>query len=290
MSIVINTNMGALYAQRALNNSMNSLAESVKRLSTGYRINSAKDDAAGYYIASKLDTQIRGLNNVSRNVQIAGNVLDTAAGDLSTITEQLKEIRDLTVQYSSSIYDEENRNAIKAEVQQRVDEINRIAASSSFNGKNLLDGTAQDLRIQVGTGADPAANAIVISGDVFASADAQGINLIGGTGQYSSIDEAFANATAAAAFINDIDTAINDVSSRASQIGTYSSRLESVVDSVAVQKENLTGAHSAIMDTDIAQETANIAKQQLLAQTSLAMFAQVNQLQSSMVLSLIDSL
>ncbi len=289
MSIVINTNMGALYTQNSLNKAINSLNESVKRLSTGFKINSAKDDAAGYFIASKTDTQIRSLNMVSQSVQIAGNMLDTASGDLNTINKQLKEIRDLTVQYSSTIYGKDEREAIRAEVQQRVDEINRIASASNFNGVNLLDGSAQDLRIQVGTGSDEAANSITVN-DVFNAADAQSINLIGGSGQYSSVEEAFASATSAAAFLGDIDAAINDVTSRISHAGAYGSRLDSVVDSITVQKENLTSAYSTIMDADIAEESANVTKQEILAQTSLALFSQVNKLQSSMVLSLINSL
>ncbi len=289
MSIIINTNMGALYAQNSLSKALSSLNESVKRLSTGFKINSAKDDAAGYFVASKIDTQIRGLNIVGQSVQIAGNMLDTASGDLNSINNQLKEIRDLTVQFSSTIYGSYEREAIRAEVQQRVDEINRIASASNFNGVNLLDGSAKDLRIQVGTGSDEAANSITVS-DVFEEADAEGINLIGGSGQYSSVNDALADSHSAARFLDDIDTAIDDVTSRIASAGAYGSRLDSVVDSIAVQKENLTGAYSTIMDADVAEESANVTKQEILAQTSLAMFTQINQLQASMVTTLINSL
>ena len=289
MSIVINTNMGALYAQNSLSKALNSLSESVKRLSTGFKINSAKDDAAGYFVASKLDKQIRGLNMVAQSVQIAGNMLDTASGDLSSINNQLKEIRDLTVQFSSTIYGSSERDAIRAEVQQRVDEINRIASSSNFNGVNLLDGSSRDMRVQVGTGSDAAANSITVS-DVFNDADAAGINLIGGSGTYSSVNDALASSISAANFLDDIDAAIDDVTSRMASAGAYGSRLDSVTDSITVQKENLTGAYSTIMDADVAEETANVTKQEILAQTSLAMFTQINNLQSSMVLSLINSL
>ena len=289
MSIVINTNMGALYAQNSLSKALNSLSESVKRLSTGFKINSAKDDAAGYFVASKLDTQIRGLNMVAQSVQIAGNMLDTASGDLSSINNQLKEIRDLTVQFSSTIYGSSERDAIRAEVQQRVDEINRIASSSNFNGVNLLDGSSRDMRVQVGTGSDAAANSITVS-DVFNDADAAGINLIGGSGTYSSVNDALASSISAANFLDDIDAAIDDVTSRMASAGAYGSRLDSVTDSITVQKENLTGAYSTIMDADVAEETANVTKQEILAQTSLAMFTQINNVQSSMLLSLINSL
>ncbi len=289
MSIVINTNMGALYTQKSLNNAMNSLNESIKRLSTGYKINSASDDAAGYFVASKIDSQLRGLNIVNQNVQIAGNMLDTAAGDLSLINDQLKEIRDLTVEFSSSIYDIRSRNAIKEEVQQRVDEINRIAAASNFNSLNLLDGTSKDLRLQVGTGSDEAANSITVN-NVFNEATAEGINLIGGSGDFTSVDDALADSRSASKFLDDIDAAIDDVTSRIASAGAYSARLDSVADSIVVQKENLTGAYSTIMDVDVAEETANVTRQELLAQTALAMFTQANQLQASMVMNLINSL
>ncbi len=289
MSIVINTNMGALYTQKSLNNAMNSLNESIKRLSTGYKINSASDDAAGYFVASKIDSQLRGLNIVNQNVQIAGNMLDTAAGDLSLINDQLKEIRDLTVEFSSSIYDIRSRNAIKEEVQQRVDEINRIAAASNFNSLNLLDGTSKDLRLQVGTGSDEAANSITVN-NVFNEATAEGINLIGGSGDFTSVDDALADSRSASKFLDDIDAAIDDVTSRIASAGAYGARLDSVADSIVVQKENLTGAYSTIMDVDVAEETANVTRQELLAQTALAMFTQANQLQASMVMNLINSL
>ncbi len=289
MSIVINTNMGALYTQKSLNNAMNSLNESIKRLSTGYKINSASDDAAGYFVASKIDSQLRGLNIVNQNVQIAGNMLDTAAGDLSLINDQLKEIRDLTVEFSSSIYDIRSRNAIKEEVQQRVDEINRIAAASNFNSLNLLDGTSKDLRLQVGTGSDEAANSITVN-NVFNEATAEGINLIGGSGDFTSVDDALADSRSASKFLDDIDAAIDDVTSRIASAGAYGARLDSVVDSIVVQKENLIGAYSTIMDVDVAEETANVTRQELLAQTALAMFTQANQLQASMVMNLINSL
>ena len=289
MSIVINTNMGALYTQKSLNNAMNSLNESIKRLSTGYKINSASDDAAGYFVASKIDSQLRGLNIVNQNVQIAGNMLDTAAGDLSLINDQLKEIRDLTVEFSSSIYDIRSRNAIKEEVQQRVDEINRIAAASNFNSLNLLDGTSKDLRLQVGTGSDEAANSITVN-NVFNEATAEGINLIGGSGDFTSVDDALADSRSASKFLDDSDAAIDDVTSRIASAGAYGARLDSVADSIVVQKENLTGAYSTIMDVDVAEETANVTRQELLAQTALAMFTQANQLQASMVMNLINSL
>ena len=289
MSIVINTNMGALYTQKSLNNAMNSLNESIKRLSTGYKINSASDDAAGYFVASKIDSQLRGLNIVNQNVQIAGNMLDTAAGDLSLINDQLKEIRDLTVEFSSSIYDIRSRNAIKEEVQQRVDEINRIAAASNFNSLNLLDGTSKDLRLQVGTGSDEAANSITVN-NVFNEATAEGINLIGGSGDFTSVDDALADSRSASKFLDDIDAAIDDVTSRIASAGAYGARLDSVADSIVVQKENLTGAYSTIMDVDVAEETANVTRQELLAQTALAMFTQANQLQASMVMNVINSL
>lgn len=289
MSIVINTNMGVLSAQNSMNKAINSLNNSLKRLSTGYKINSAKDDAAGYYIATNINSQIRGLNIAKQNTQIAGNALNIASGDLTSINDQLGRIRDLTVQYSNSVYGEKEKAAIKAEIQQRIDEIDRIAGGSSFNGLNLLDGTSKDLKLQVGADADAAANSITISG-VFENADSEGINLIGGSSKFSSLDEALANASSAAQFIDVIDTASKDVVGRIASAGAYSSRLDSVVDSINVKTENLTSAYSTIMDADIAEETANVVKQQLLIQTSIAMITQANNIQKNSILSMISGI
>lgn len=289
MSIVINTNMGVLSAQNSMNKAINSLNNSLKRLSTGYKINSAKDDAAGYYIATNINSQIRGLNVAKQNTQIAGNALNIATGDLTSINDQLGRIRDLTVQYSNSVYGEKEKAAIKAEIQQRIDEIDRIAGGSSFNGLNLLDGTSKDLKLQVGADADAAANSITISG-VFENADSEGINLIGGSSKFSSLDEALANASSAAQFIDVIDGASKDVVGRIASAGAYSSRLDSVVDSINVKTENLTSAYSTIMDADIAEETANVIKQQLLIQTSIAMITQANNIQKNSILSMISGI
>lgn len=289
MSIVINTNMGVLSAQNSMNKAINSLNNSLKRLSTGYKINSAKDDAAGYYIATNINSQIRGLNIAKQNTQIAGNALNIASGDLTSINDQLGRIRDLTVQYSNSVYGEKEKAAIKAEIQQRIDEIDRIAGGSSFNGLKLLDGTAKDLKLQVGADADAAANSITISG-VFENADSEGINLIGGSSKFSSLDDALANASSAAQFIDVIDTASKDVVGRIASAGAYSSRLDSVVDSINVKTENLTSAYSTIMDADIAEETANVVKQQLLIQTSIAMITQANNIQKNSILSMISGI
>lgn len=290
MSIVINTNIGSLSAQNAMNKAVNSLNNSLKRLSTGYKINSAKDDAAGYYIATKLNSQIQGLKVARQNTQTAGNMLNIAEGDLSVINDRLGRIRDLTVEYASTTLDENGRNAIKAEVQQQVDEINRIAAGSNFNGLNLLDGSAKDMRIQVGAGSDPAANSITISSGVFADADAEALKLVGGSSQFTDIDAAFANASSAAQFIDVIDNASKEVAGRIAAVGAYSSRLDSAADSIAVQSENLTGAYSSIMDADIAEETVNLVKQQLLIQTSVAMLSQAHKIQANAVLSIIGGI
>lgn len=289
MSIVINTNMGVLSAQNSMNKAINSLNNSLKRLSTGYKINSAKDDAAGYYIATNINSQIRGLNVAKQNTQIAGNALNIATGDLTSINDQLGRIRDLTVQYSNSVYGEKEKNAIKAEIQQRIDEIDRIAGASSFNGLNLLDGTSKDLKLQVGADADAVANSITISG-VFENADSEGINLIGGSSKFASLDDALANASSTAQFIDVIDGASKDVVGRIASAGAYSSRLDSVVDSINVKTENLTSAYSTIMDADIAEETANVIKQQLLIQTSIAMITQANNIQKNSILSMISGI
>lgn len=290
MSIVVNTNMGAMYAQNAMNKSLASLNTSLQRLSTGNRINSAKDDPAGLFLATRINSQLRSTVTVYSNVETGYNMIQTASGDLASINEQLERIKDLATQYSSDTLSTEEQDAIKAEVQQRVDEINRLAKDSKFNKLNLLDGTkAGGVRIQIGADSDPATNALTITG-VFEDATVEGLNVLGGSSAYADVDAAFADASTAAQFIDVVDSAISTVTRRQSEAGVYNSRLESVLESLAVKNENLTSAYSTVMDADVATETANYIKQQLLQQTASTMYIQAQQVNASMALQLIGAL
>lgn len=290
MSIVINTNVPALTIQNSLNKAAAAMNKNLERLSSGQRINHASDDPAGLYVASSLNSQMRGMKIAQQNVSLANNMIETAVGDMDVIHAQIERIKELATEYANSTLSVEQQNAIKEEVSQRVEEINRIAADSKFNDINLLDGTkAAGVRIQIGAGSDAATNSITID-DVFEKADAASLALIGTGATYASVDAAFANATSAAAFIDIAKSSAETIAKRISSAGVYQSRLESVSNSIAVQYENVYSAYSTVMDADVAEETAGYVKNQLLMQTASSMLIQANQMEGVIALSLVSAL
>ena len=283
--------MTALKAVRNLNSATNSMNQAMERLSTGYKINRAGDDAANLYIATNLETQIRGSKVAKNNITTGTNVLAVIEGDLDVMLDNIQRIRDLTVQAANSIYDENSMNAMKDEIVQRLDEIDRISKNSNFNGLTLLDGQSQladvGLRLQVGANSDEAANCIKLSEDFFQTvdsntlgADATGMNapFDAGTGLRGNIDTAFANASAAAQYITMLDAAVTDINNRKAQIGATQNRLDAAADSLTTTIENMTEAQSTIMDADIAEETSNYTKYQILQQTTSSLLVQANAL------------
>lgn len=275
MAIIVNTNISSLVSQRNLTNATNSLNTSLQRMSTGYKINSAKDDAAGMYIATNLDTQIRGSKVAQSNVATGANMLQVAEGDLDVIKTNLQRIRDLSVQASNGVYSADSLAAMQKEVTARAAEITRTATASQFNGLNLLDGTTADLRLQVGANAAANQNALTVDGTIFAAADADTLELTD-----ANITAAFAGATAAAAFITTVDAALTNINTRKSDIGALQNRLDSAAASLVTNIENSSAAKSTIMDADIAEESSAYTKAQILQQTSAALLTQANQLPS----------
>ena len=291
MAIIVNTNMSALKTQANLNSATNSLNTALNRMSTGLKINSAADDAAGMFVASNLNTQIRGSKVAQNNVATGINVLQTAEGDYGVIEDNLLRIRDLATQAANGVYDDKSLKAMEDEVNARVAEIDRIASASNFNGLNLLDGSiAKDspkgLRLQVGANSEAATNAIYVEANVFASASAASLGLFKDP-NVGSVGEAFGSASAAAQFIASVDVALQEVTTRKATIGAVQNRLNSAADSLVTTVENATSAKSTIMDADIAEESANYTKAQILQQTSATLLVQANQL-PSLALNLIQ--
>lgn len=303
MAIIVNTNMSALKTQKNLNNASNSLQTALERMSTGLKINKAADDAAGLYVATNLNTQISGSKVAKNNISTGNNVLSTLEGDLDVIMDNLNRIRDLSVQAANSIYDESAMGAMKDEIYKRLQEIDRISLASNFNGLQLLAGKGQladnGLRLQVGANADSAANAISLEKAFFAKTDSStlgtsykgqlpnGTKLAANKGLSGNLELAFANASSAAQYIDIIDAAIDDISSKKSTIGATMNRLDAALTSLTTVIENNTAAKSTIMDADIAEESAEYTKQQILQQTSSALLVQANQL-PSLALNLIQ--
>ena len=297
MAIIVNTNISALKTRTNLNNATNSLNQALERMSTGYKINSAKDDAAGLYVATGLETQIRGSKVALNNISTGNNVLQTVEGDLDAILDNLNRIRDLATQAANSVYDTDAMNAMKQETDARIAEIERLSLASNFNGLQLLAGgndlETNGLRLQVGANANADANAIVVDGEIFQKTDATklgtgveagdlngGPEITAGMSVADAAEVAFNAATTAADFIAVLDDAIDTISSRKSTIGAFMNRLESAEASLTTTIENATAAKSTIMDADIAEESAEYTKQQILQQTSSALLVQANNLPS----------
>lgn len=275
MAQVINTNIASLTAQRNLNSSQSSLNTSLQRLSSGLRINSAKDDAAGLAISERFTSQIRGLNQAARNANDGISLAQTAEGALGEVTNNLQRIRELAVQSSNATNSADDRAALQTEVTELMAEINRVADQTQFNGVKLLDGSFTAQTFQVGANAGETI-------DIAAIADVNTADFTVAIDTLSVAD--FAGAQAA---ITNIDSALKDVNTSRATLGAVQSRFESVVTSAQTASENLSASRSRIMDADFAAETANLTRAQILQQAGTAMLSQANSLPQN-VLSLLQ--
>ena len=269
MASVINTNIVSLNTQRNLSASQASLATSLQRLSSGLRVNSAKDDASGLAVATKMDSQIRGMNVAIRNSNDAISFAQTADGGLSKINDSLQRMRELAVQGANGTTD---NSALAAEFSQLQSEIERVSGNTNFNGVNTLGATAAaGIKFQVGAGS---ADTVTVTGTDLTSATSK-VDLAGAGAASALVVDTAAHSTAA---ITAIDLAITEVNGARSTYGAVQNRFESIVSSLQVNAENQVAAKSRIMDTDFATETANLTRGQILQQAGTAMLAQANSL------------
>jgi flagellin len=269
MALRIQNNVEAFNAHRNLSNTEGTLARSMERLSSGYRINRAADDAAGLAISERLRGQINGLDQAQRNVQDAVSLVQTAEGSLTEVHAMLQRVRELAVQFKNGSLSTADRTAIQSEVNQLASEIERIGSSAEFNGIKLLN-TAQTISFQVGS---EDGQTITVSTISLGSASGVGTNYI-------------ALATSNASDISEIDAAIDNVSSQRAAFGAVQNRLEYTLQNAAIYQENLTASESRIRDVDMAAEMVNFTKLQILQQAGTSMLAQANQA-SQGVLSLL---
>jgi flagellin len=282
MAQVINTNVMSLNSQRVLMNSQSSMATSLERLSSGLRINRAKDDAAGLAISQRFTAQIRGLEQANRNANDGISLLQTAEGALDEVTNMLQRMRELAVQARNGTVSTSDKQSLNDEYIQLRDEIDRIFDSTEFNGTNLL-GTTASLTMQVGFNAG-ASYQIKISTYNMASRTLTG-------GGISFVVNATASrqisaASKASFMISKLDAAIDNISEKRADFGAKQNRLEATVRNNANVIENQSAARSRVMDTDFAAETANLTRLQILQQAGTAMLAQANALPQN-VLSLL---
>jgi flagellin len=266
---VINTNTAALRAQNGSRVANQALQTAMERLSTGKRINSAKDDAAGLAIASSMTSQIRGMNQAIRNSNDGISLAQTADGALNEVTNMLQRVRELAVQSASGTYSDDDRANLQAEVAELGAQIDDIVGNTKFNGVAVFDSSDVDIDIQTGYGSGETTTLTITGLDV---SDASA----------SDISDASGAATA----LTDVDAALKAVASTRASLGAGQSRLESVVNNLSNNVTNLSDARSRIEDADFSAETTNLAKAQILSQASTAMLAQANQSQQG-VLSLL---
>ena len=280
MALTINTNLSALIVQKNLSAATVSLNSAIERMTTGYKINHAKDDAAGYSIAANWTAKISSLDIASENASMGLDMLKTAEENYSLITEHLQRVRDLTEQAANGTYGADSKAAIKSEITARLSEIDRISATAEFNGIALMSGTGTARTLQVGI--DKTANSkIVLDGTLFAAATTGKLFAATG-GADAKIDDVAAACigTSAANQLEKIDAAINTISTRVTSIGAAQNRVESAISAISVQSENLTSSLSTIKDADVAQESSSYIKAQILQQASATLLATANQLPS----------
>jgi flagellin len=269
MALTINTNIASLTAQRNLTSTQGALSTSLQRLSSGLRVNSAKDDAAGMFSIERMTADIRGLNQAVRNAQDGISLAQTGEGSMSQIQSALQRIREIAVQSSNATV--EDRTGLSAEVDQLTQEISRIVQTTEFNGKMLLDGTSGSLTFQIGA-----------DGDASNQIDVTGVDLTGITGYNASLTATgtvdVSSAATASAAIATIDTAIDTVSTNRATFGAVQNRFEAVISNLTTYAENLSSARGRLQDADFAAETAMLTRAQILQQAGVAMLAQANTL------------
>ena len=272
MPQTINTNIASLNAQRNLNASQSSLMTSMQRLSSGMRVNSAKDDAAGLAIAERMNAQVRGMNVAVRNANDGISLAQTAEGALSKVGDALQRMRELAVQSRNATNSSSDKDSLNKEFIELQSEIARVLGGTTFNGKHILGAEATTLTFQIG--ANTTADDII---DVTTSNMQQATDITTVTASTASIG-ASASTGAIADVIDAIDTALDSVNDTRATFGATQSRFDAIISNLQQSVENQAAARSRIMDADYAMETANMSRASILQQAGTAMVAQANQL------------
>ncbi len=267
MGLRINTNVPALVAHRNLRKTRGDLDGNLERLSSGSRINHAGDDAAGLAISEGLRAQIRGLSQAERNAQDGISLVQVAEGAMGEVSNILIRLRELGVQAASDTVGPKERRFLNVEFQQLMEEIDRIANSTTFNGVPLLNGKSSTFEVQIGTGNNPQIDRVTLFDPYSADINtvALGINLA------NAEDKSSAQNSLAA-----IDRALNQVTSIRAEFGAMQNRMQSVVNNIMITKENLASANSRIRDADIAVETSDLTKNQILMQAGVSVLSHAN--------------
>jgi flagellin len=269
MAITINTNVQSINTQRSLSKSQTALAKSMQRLSSGLRINSAKDDAAGLAISDRMSAQIRGMNQAVRNANDGISFAQTAEGALGEMTNILQRMRELSVQSANGTNSTEDRTALNSEFTELKNEIERISTDTKFNGQVLLKGGfsgTSAAKFQIGANAGEQIAVDIVKVDK---------TTLGSTVKLS--DMTIANASGASKAMANLDKALGQVDTVRGGLGAKQNRLESTIANLSNVSENLSAARSRIVDADIATETSEMTKMNILQQAGVSILAQANQ-------------
>ncbi len=281
MALTINTNISSLVAQNNLSKATSSLNQAIERMTTGYKINHASDNAAGYSIATNWETQLGSLDVAADNAATGADMLTTLEDTYSLLTSHLQRVRDLTEQAGNGTYGSQSLKAIQSEITARLEEIDRIAANCEFNGLKMMDGSMGEISLQVGL-YGTADSQIVLKENLFNEASVQslfGKDIEEVAQLCSGIDDAgHINTTdKPSAMLEEIDKVINEISDRVTTLGAAQNRIESAVESIGVQSENITSSLSTLRDADIAEESSNYIQAQILQQAAATLLATANQ-------------
>ena len=275
MSVVVNSNVSSLIAQRSLGNNVDNLRKVFERLSTGSKINSAKDDAAGLSISEKLRMQLKGYEKAVNNTKDGANALKIVDSSLDTMLSNLQRVRELCVQGANGIYSSTERTYILNEIKERLKDFNRTVITTKFDKTPLLTAATMSLRIQTGPGPNLTANTI----DIATAFSGQSVTVTGlGLSSAMTATGSTWDPTAIRTYMDLIDTGLDKLLSVRSKIGGMMNRLDSVLTNLSAMQENLQASESTIRDTDIAKDTADMTRYQILQQSSTQVLAQINQL------------
>jgi len=278
MPQTINTNLPSLNAQRNLNMSQSALAVSMQRLSSGLRVNSAKDDAAGLAIAERMNAQIRGMNVAVRNANDGISLAQTAEGALGAVSNSLQRMRELAVQARNSTNSAADKDSLDKEFGELAKEIQRVLGGTTFNGKHILGSQAGSLTFQVGANTTADDSIDITTTNMTTTTEITSVAGFDNAGTSRAAIGSTATATDVANVIGYIDTALDKVNSERATLGASQSRFDAVISNLQIASENQSAARSRIMDADFAAETANLSRAQILQQAGNAMVAQANQL------------
>ena len=278
MPQTINTNLNSINAQRNLSMSQSSLSISMQRLSSGLRVNSAKDDAAGLAIAERMTSQVRGMNVAIRNANDGISMSQTAEGAMGKVSDSLQRMRELSVQAANATNSASDKDSLDKEYGELSKEIQRVLGGTSFNGLNVLGSNAGVFQFQVGANTTSNDTINITTTDLTADATITAVAGTDNTGAGRAVIDNTADATTIQGVITNIDTALSTINDRRAVMGASQSRFDSVITNLQISVENQSAAKSRIMDTDFAAETANLSRANILQQAGNAMVAQANQL------------